>query len=128
MTVVFVCTSYILKLFLFSAIDVRLAENPLDSRHHTSDLKTGQNLIKLEQVGIKEELRTMKAAAAHNFDSLSKQFIGVLQDFGNLGVKMNESFEKWTKQADSRVVDKVMDIQGPRIRALEDRFQEIYNG
>jgi hypothetical protein len=107
-----------------------------------SDLKTGQELIKLEQVGIKEELRdlkigqelikeelwTMKAAAAHNFDSLSKQFIGVLQDFGNLGVKMNESFEKWTKQADSRVVDKVMDIQGPRIRALEVRFQEVING
>ena len=90
-----------------------------------SVLKIGQELIKVEQGCIKEELWTMKAAAAHHVDSLSKQFNGVIQDFGSFGDKMLQLFEKWSEQADSRVIDKVMDIQGPRIRAMEDRFHEI---
>jgi archaellum component FlaC len=90
-----------------------------------SDLKIGQELIKVEQEGIKEELRTMKAAAVHNVDSLSKQFNGVVRDFGSFGDKMLQSFEKWSEQADSRVVENVMAIQGPRIRAMEDRLHEI---
>jgi hypothetical protein len=96
------------------------------------DLKLGQDLIKLEQEGMKEELRTvkedlrtMKAAAAHHVDSLSKQMIGVVRDFDSFGEKMQQMFRQWSENADSRVTDKVMAIQGPRIRAMEDRFHEI---
>jgi archaellum component FlaC len=90
-----------------------------------SDLKTGQEGIKMEQEGIKEELRTMKAAAVHHNDSLSEQFNGVVRDFGSFGDKILQLFDKWSEQADSRVVDKVLAIHGPRIRAMEDRFHDI---
>ena len=89
------------------------------------DVKLGQELIKMEQEGMKEELRTMKAAAAHHVDVLSKQMVGVVQDFDKFGDKMLQLFNQWTEKADSRVTDKVMAIQGPRIRAIEDRLHEI---
>ena len=110
-----------------------------DLKEEIHDVKLGQEFIKIEQegmkeelrtvkeqvVGMKEELRTMKAAAAHHVDVLSKQMVGVVQDFDKFGDKMLQLFNQWTEKADSRVTDKVMAIQGPRIRAIEDRLHEV---
>ena len=103
-----------------------------DLKEEIHDLKLGQELIKMEQEGmkeelrtVKEELRTVKVAAAHHVDILSKQMVGVVQDFDKFGDKMLQLFNQWTEKADSRVTDKVMAIQGPRIRAIEDRLHEI---
>ena len=94
-------------------------------KEELGDLKLGQEVdqegvkeelrdLKMKQEGMKEELRTMKVAAAHHVDILSKQMVGV---FGKFGDKMLQLFDqsRWT---DSWVTDKVMAIQGPRIRSI----------
>ena len=110
--------------------DLKIGQGLMKEELH--DLKLGQELIKMEQEGmkeelrtVKEELRTVKVAAAHHVDILSKQMVGVVQDFDKFGDKMLQLFNQWTEKADSRVIDKVMAIQGPRIRAIEDRLHEI---
>lgn len=98
-----------------------------DIRNDICDLKTGQEVIKLEQAGMKEELKTMKAGTNQKIDLLSEQFVGVVGDFEIFGTKMLESFKEWSQQADSKMIDNVTAIQGPRINAIENQVQGILN-
>lgn len=77
---------------------------------------------------MREELRTMKEGTSHHLDSLSRQFVGVVQDFEVFATKMHQSFERWSEQAVSRVTDNVLAIHGPRITALENQIYEIKTG
>jgi archaellum component FlaC len=102
-----------------------IKEEIRDVKEEIRDVKLGQELMKLEQEGMKEELRTMKVAATRHVDNLSTQMVGVVNDFAKFGVDMRQLFDQWKEKADSRVTDKVMAIQGPRIRAMEDRVHEF---
>ena len=96
-----------------------------DLKMGQEELKSGQEAIKLDQEAIKVELRTMKDRTAHSLDSLSTQFLGVVQDFDTLVSKLYASFDRWSEQAHSLVTDKVLAIQGPHIKAVENRMHEI---
>jgi hypothetical protein len=103
--------------------ELRVGQGEL--RAGLEELKLGQEAIKLDQEAMKIELRTMQEGTSHSLDGLSTQFIGVVQDFDKLGNKLHTSFEKWSDQAHSVVVDKVLAVQGPRIKAMENRFHGI---
>lgn len=68
---------------------------------------------------------TLKQAMNHNLDSLSKQFVGVLKDFKKLAETIYSNFDSWAKTAHSRVIDKVLEIQRPRLKAIEDKLHKI---
>ena len=88
-------------------------------------LNIGMEVMNAEVGGIKEELRTMKDGTSHSLDSLSNQFHGVVRDFETFGLKFMGLFDKWSKEADSRVANVVLDVHGPRIKAMENKFHEI---
>ena len=88
-----------------------------------SDLEKILNLL----VIIQGEVKDLKIGTSNKIDLLSEQFVGVIGDFDSFSKKMLESFDKWAKQADSRVVDKVLAIQGPRITAIENLIHHGIN-
>ena len=82
--------------------------------------------LRIGQEAVKEEVQTMKIGTSNKIDLLSEQFLGVIGDFDSFSKKMLESFDKWAKQADSQVVDKVLAIQGPRITAMENLIHQSH--
>jgi hypothetical protein len=70
----------------------------------------------------------MRDGTSHSFDSLSNQFHGVVRDFDAFGLKIMNLFDKWSKQADSRVADFVLEMQGSRMKAMENQIHEIKSG
>lgn len=99
-----------------------------------SDLEKILNLLVIIQkevndlkIAVKAEVQTMKTGTSRGIDSLSEQFVGVVGDFDNFSKKMLGLFDKWAKQADSQVVDKVLAIQGPRISAMENLIHREIN-
>jgi DNA anti-recombination protein RmuC len=102
---------------------------------NVSDLMHGQGMIQAEQEEIrrelqtvKGELKTMKEGTSYHLDSLSSQFGGVIQDFEAFAAKIFQSFNQWSEQAESRVIDSVLAIQGPRINAIANKIHEIKAG
>ena len=90
--------------------------NPIQS--DIGDLIVGQKAVK-------EEIQMMKEGTSLQLYSLSNQFLGVVQDFENFARSMQKSFGKWSEQAESQVIDKVLDIHGPRLCAMENQIHRI---
>ncbi|KAG1838804.1 hypothetical protein DFJ58DRAFT_845926 [Suillus subalutaceus] len=67
---------------------------------------------------------TLKQAMAHNLDQLSSQFVGLVGDFKQLADTIYSSFDSWAKEAHSRVIDKVLEIQRPRLKAIENKLHK----
>ncbi|KAG2336618.1 hypothetical protein BDR05DRAFT_1005715 [Suillus weaverae] len=67
---------------------------------------------------------TLKQAMVYNLDQLSGQFVGLVGDFKNLAETIYSNFDSWAKVAHSRVIDKVLEIQRPRLKAIENKLHK----
>ncbi|KAG2045953.1 hypothetical protein BDR06DRAFT_977837 [Suillus hirtellus] len=67
---------------------------------------------------------TLKQAMVHNLDKLSHQFGGLVVDFQRLADSIHSNFDSWARVAHSRVIDKVLEIQRPRLKAIENQLHK----
>jgi hypothetical protein len=68
---------------------------------------------------VRQDLASLKEGMAYNFDNLSTQFVGIVHDFSRLGDDMYRRFDQWSEKAVSSVVEKVLEVHTPRLRAIE---------
>ncbi|KAG1741200.1 hypothetical protein EDD22DRAFT_959090 [Suillus occidentalis] len=90
-------------------------------RRDVTSLQQDVASLKRNVASLPEDL-TLKQAMVHNLDHLSDQFMNVIGNFKELAETIYSNFDTWAKTAHSRVIDKVLEIQRPRLKAIENKL------
>lgn len=92
-----------------------------DVQRDVTSLQRDVASLQRDVASLPEDL-TLKQAMVHNLDHLSDQFINVVGNFKELAETIYSNFDTWAKAAHSHVIDKVLEIQRPRLKAIENKL------